>query len=153
MTFPDFGHLKEFIEWLLCWRAQHFSFEKSPLICCNFKEYFLILPMRCWIIKNGRQIRHRWIEPSRQQDMHILWSLAHKGRLRTLSSSLESRKFNSQKIRQRNVRVGCIVSAPFMAYAYNISWRGLLALLILWGGNARARDWDKQVQTPTSFLY
>lgn len=33
------------------------------------------------------------IEPSRQQDMHILWSLAQKGRLRTLSSSLESRKF------------------------------------------------------------
>ena len=71
------------------------------------------------------------IEPSRQQDMYILWSLAQKGRLRTLSSSLESRKFNSQKIRQRNVCVGCIVSAPFMAYAYNISWRGLLALLIL----------------------
>ena len=92
------------------------------------------------------------IEPSRQQDMYILRSLAQKGRLRTLSSSLESRKFNSQKIRQRNVRVGCIVSAPFMAYAYNISWRGLLALLILWGGNARARDWDKQVQNPTSFF-
>lgn len=36
---------------------------------------------------------------------------------------------------------------------YNISWRGLLVLLILRIGNARALDWDKQVQTPTSFLF
>ena len=64
--------------------------------------------------------------------MHFLRSLAQKGRLRTLSSSLESRKFNSQKIKQRNVRVRCIVSAPLLAYVYNISWRELLALLILW---------------------
>lgn len=34
---------------------------------------------------------------------------------------------------------------------YNISWRGLLVLLILRIGNARALDWDKRVQTPTSF--
>lgn len=33
----------------------------------------------------GRQIRHRWIEPSRQQNMYILRPLAQKGRLRTLS--------------------------------------------------------------------
>ena len=88
------------------------NFQKNTPICCRFKRYFITLPTRCHTIHLGWQIRHRWIGSSRLQDMCILRSLAQKGRLRTLSSSLESRKFNSQKIRQRNVCVGCIVSAP-----------------------------------------
>ena len=37
--------------------------------------------------------------------------------------------------------------------SYNISWRGFFALLIPVKGNARAWCRDKQVQTPTSFLF
>ena len=74
------------------------------------------------------------IESSRQQDMYILRSLAQKGRLRTLSFGSQTSQLwlNPKEIRQRNVRVRCIVSAPLLAYVYNNSWRGLLALLILW---------------------
>lgn len=71
------------------------------------------------------------IEPSRQQDMHILWSLAQKGRLRTLSSTVKLRNFDTtQKIRQLNVHVKCIVLAPIkIGVFYNILWRGLLCCL------------------------
>lgn len=76
-----------------------------------------------------------------------------KGRLRTLSSTYKSRKFEPfKKIRQRNVCVGCIISArhrtKWRSFAYNMSRRGLAALHILeWGqceslyvGWARSRN-------------
>ena len=93
------------------------------------------------------------IEPSRQQDMHILRSLAQKGRLRTLSSSLESRKFIfGEDTATKASMLGVLYLQPsYEVVPYNISWRGLLVLLILRIGNARALDWDKRVQTPTSF--
>lgn len=110
------------------------NFQKNTSICCGFKRYFITLPTRCHTIHLGWQIRHRWIGSSRQQDMYILRSLAQKGRLRTLSFGPQTSQLwlNPKEIRQRNVRVRCIVSAPLLAYVYNISWRGLLALLILW---------------------
>lgn len=48
----------------------------------------------------------------------ILWL---RRTLRTLSSKLESRKFNSRKIRQRSVHVGCIVSYALVGRRYIIS--------------------------------
>ena len=51
----------------------------------------------------------------RPSAMYSHRSTTQKGRLLTLSSSLESRKFYSQKIRQRNVHVRCIMSMPAMA--------------------------------------
>ena len=85
--------------------------------------------------------------------MHILRSLAQKGRLRTLSSSLESRKFIfGEDTATKASMLGVLYLQPsYEVVPYNISWRGLLVLLILRIGNARALDWDKQVQTPTSF--
>ena len=53
-------------------------------------------------------------------------TLVVKGRLRTLSSAVESRKFWPQKVRNRNVHIGCIV--PYMLFvvcSINISRRGL----------------------------
>lgn len=87
--------------------------------------------------------------------MHIPRSLAQKGRLRTLSSSLESRKFIfGEDTATKASMLGVLYLQPsYEVVPYNISWRGLLVLLILRIGNARALDWDKQVQTPTSFLF
>ena len=49
--------------------------------------------------------------------MHSPRPLAQKGRLRTLSSTFESRKFEfSKKIQQRNVHVRCIISMPQLAF-------------------------------------
>lgn len=85
--------------------------------------------------------------------MHILRSLAQKGRLRTLSSSLESRKFIfGEDTATKASMLGVLYLQPsYEVVPYNISWRGLLVLLILRIGNARALDWDKRVQTPTLF--
>ena len=87
--------------------------------------------------------------------MHIPRSLAQKGRLRTLSSSLESRKFIfGEDTATKASMLGVLYLQPsYEVVPYNISWRGLFVLLILRIGNARALDWDKQVQTPTSFLF
>ena len=65
------------------------------------------------------------IEPSRQQNMYILRSLAQKGRLRTLSSTVKLRNFDTtQKIRQLNVHAKCIVLAPIkIGVFYNIAVR------------------------------
>ena len=53
-------------------------------------------------------------------------TLVVKGRLRTLSSAVESRKFWPQKVRNRNVHIGCIVPCSLFAVcSINISRRGL----------------------------
>ena len=61
-----------------------------------------------------------------QGSMYASQPLVQKGRLRTLSSTVKLRNFDTtQKIRQLNVHVGCIISMPFMGILHNISWRGL----------------------------
>ena len=74
-----------------------------------------------------------------------------KGRLQTLSSASESRKFKHLKIRNRNVHIGCIVPCP-----YNNGFRQYISawaieLLILVRGNARAQMRDRRSRAPTSF--
>ena len=76
-------------------------------------------------------------------------NLLEIGRLRTLSSTVESRKFKSQEDAQPK--------RPRWVYCYhtvNISRRGLTRVAYPWQGDARARQWDKRtVVTPTSFFF
>ena len=78
-----------------------------------------------------------------------------KGRLRTLSSTVESRKFKSRRNateRPRWVYYTLLIHARRgMQIMYNISRRGLTRVAYPGQGNARARQWDKrEVVTPTS---
>ena len=53
-------------------------------------------------------------------------TLVVKGRLRTLSSDVESRKFTSQEETQRGVHIGCIVLCPIqrtMSISLGVGYR------------------------------
>ena len=77
-----------------------------------------------------------------------------KGRLQTLSSASESRKFKHLKIRNRNVHIGCIVPCSYFMSGLNISRRGLSRVAYPGQGNARARMWDKrEVEHPRLSVY
>jgi len=79
-------------------------------------------------------------------------TLVVKGRLRTLSSDVESRKFNAKKRRSRNVHFGCIVPYTLsVVCSLNISRRGLSRVAYPWQGDARALHRDKRSRAPTSF--
>ena len=68
--------------------------------------------------------------------------LLEKGRLRTLSSMHESRKFSLRRKRNRNVHIGCIVPCSnhisILNSIYNITRRGLSSCL----------SWDKAMREP-----
>ena len=80
-----------------------------------------------------------------------------KGRLRTLSSVVESRKFIVQEDAQRSVRVGCMI--PFCCGHYHsvlgrhISRRGLTRVAYLWEWAMREPEHEGKwtVEAPTSF--
>lgn len=73
------------------------------------------------------------LSPTRYSPLgHEGQNIIGKGRLRTLSSVTESRKFKARKKRNRNVRVGCIVSYfYFMDISTIYLGVGYLELLIL----------------------
>ena len=76
--------------------------------------------------------------------------LVEKGRLRTLSSDVESRKFTSQEETQRGVHIGCVVLCPIqrtMSISLGVGYR----VAYPWQGNARALHRDKRSRAPTSF--
>ena len=80
------------------------------------------------------------------------------GRLRTLSSAVESRKFSVQEDTQRSVHVGCMIPLRYgdcrSVIGRHISRRGLLVLLIPAQGDARARQRDRRtVEAPTSLFF
>ena len=72
-----------------------------------------------------------------------------KGRLRTLSSDVESRKFTSQEDTQqeRPLWVYCTqligASSIYLGVGYRVAYP--------WQGNARALHRDKRSRAPTSF--
>ena len=80
-----------------------------------------------------------------------------KGRLRTPSSTVESRKFKSpEETQPERLRwVYCTLSPYYNKgrLPCNTSRRGLTRVAYPGQGNARARQWDKRkVVTPTSLI-
>ena len=78
-------------------------------------------------------------------------NLIGKGRLRTLSSTSESRKFKSRRERNRSVHVGRIV--PCSHYPFDVSDSTILhgvgyRVAYPGRGTARALMWDKRVEHP-----
>ena len=79
-----------------------------------------------------------------------------KGRLRTLSSTHESRKFRPEENATEASMLGVL-------YPVHITYCDVSDSTILHGvgyqvaypgqGNARARAWDRRVRAPTSFIY
>ena len=108
-----------------------------PLFLCRFRNNSYIC--------NRLEIARKGIEG---QDF------VGKRTLRTLSSTVESRKFKSQKIRNRSVHFGCIVPCSFLWAVSIYHDVGYLELLILRRGNARALPWDKRdVEHPRLSVY
>ena len=69
--------------------------------------------------------------------------LVVKGRLRTLSSDVESRKFKPRRDATGTSTSGVLHSALYMRASLNISRRGLSRVAYPWQGNARALHRDK----------
>ena len=79
-------------------------------------------------------------------------TLVVKGRLRTLSSVCESRKFHStRRNATRTSTLGVLHSAYTFMGIVNISRRGLSRVAYPWQGDARALHRDKRSRAPTSF--
>ena len=75
--------------------------------------------------------------PSRQLAMYGRKLLAQKGRLRTLSSTFESRKFKlGEDKATKRPRWAYYIYTSSRGIPCNISWRGLSMLLILRESNA-----------------
>ena len=140
--------------------------EISRPFSCPFQNYSLSLRLTQWACcsalgnacwsKKGERVGHRWTEATKP-----FVGLASKGRfLNVIFCAQISQIWHSQKISQRSVHAGCIISRCMEAiigslhYLYNTRWRGLAELLILGMGNARAWARDKrQKVSPAPFLF